>query len=476
MADDSITPREAEEELIRRQLVEHFWKFFMAYAPDRGYVYGKHTIDILARLDRAVKDYERGISTNLIFSLPYRHGKSDIISRRFPVWMLGRNPDSEIILACYSDQLASDLSRKARECFRETSWVFGTALSVESSAVNHWEISDHKGSMSATGIGGSIVGRGAGVLLIDDYLKSRQEAESMIIRDRQWDSYNDDLRTRLAPVHINIVCATRWHEDDIVGRLLRRCDPQSKDYDADAPTFEELRYPMQDETTGEWLFLQRFPESWYMHQKSNLGTYGWNSLGQQNPQPRRGNLLRADLVEFLSDDEFDKQTVGARWSRGWDLASKRKERVKSDPDYTVGTLASIHHDVVYIDDVVRGQWNAVARDKIIVDCSLSDGANVPVYIECVAGYTDAYDYITNLLRGRSVVRPYRPRVDKVAHASQFEAKFELGKVRGRAGAWNKAWVQEFNSFPRGDHDDQVDSLGIALSEQVRIGEGLGFST
>jgi predicted phage terminase large subunit-like protein len=227
---------------------------------------------------------------------------------------------------------------------------------------------------------------------------------------------------------------------------------------------------------GDWLFLQRFPESWYVHQKSNLGTYGWNSLGQQDPQPRKGNLLRADMVRFLPSDEFDKLTAGARWTRGWDLASKKKERVKSDPDYTVGTRATLHKGIIYVDDVVKGQWNAVKRDKLIVECAKRDGQNTPVCVECVAGYTDAFDYITNLLAGQAIVRPYRPTVDKVARASQFEAKFELGMVVCRKADWNKDWVREVNSFPTAAHDDIVDSFVVALNEMIRMPEGAGITT
>lgn len=473
---DTYTEEELREEQLRRELVEHFWKFFKAFPPALDYVYGAHTLAVLQCLDDATKKFEKGISSNLVITIPFRHGKSDIVSRRFPPWFLGRNPEKEVILACYGDQLATDLSRKARECFRNAKWVFDKGVSQTSSAVNHWEIAGHAGNMSATGLGGSIVGRGAHCLIIDDYLKRREEAESQRIRDKQWDSFNDDLRTRLAPVHIAIVCANRWHEDDLVGRTLNRCDPEHKDYDKDAPKFTELRFPMQDETTGEWLFLQRFPASWYREQKSNLGTYGWNSLGQQNPQPREGNLLRADRVVVLPDEQFDKMTQGARWSRGWDVASSKKELIKPDPDYTVGTRASFHKGNVFVDNVARGQWKAVARDERIKLCALADGPNTPIYIECVAGYTDTYDYVERLLAGKSVIRKYTPIVDKVARASNYEAYFELGRVYIRAAAWNKEWIRECNSFPNGKHDDQVDSLVVALNEQIKASGGIGIST
>ena len=474
MANDELTLDEIRAEKARRQMVEHFWKFFKAFPPSANYAYGQHTLDVIMRLDQAVKDYERGISTNLVVTLPYRHGKSDIVSRRLPVWALGRNPDLEVILTCYNDELANDLSRKARACFRENAWIFGLAVSGESSAVGHWEIDSHPGSMSATGIGGSIVGRGAGFLIVDDFLKSREEAESQRIRDKQWESYNDDLRTRLAPVHVNVICATRWHVDDIVGRALNRCDPEHKDYDPEAPKFEELRFPMQDEN-GEWLFPQRFPESWYREQKSNLGVYGWASLAQQDPQTRVGNLLHAELVEFLSDEDFYKMAAGAKWARGWDIASSKKELVKSDPDWSVGTKASHYHGNLLIDDVVAGQYTGAKRDKLIVATAEDDGQNCVVNVEAVGGYKDAYEGIKTLLSDKAVVRSYQPVVDKVARASKYESHFELGKVYARKAHWNKEWVRQLCAFPNAAHDDMVDSLDVALHEMIKRTGGLGMS-
>jgi predicted phage terminase large subunit-like protein len=471
-----FSTRELLKHKLNRYARDSFATFFNRFPPCPDYVFGQHTLSVLNRLDRATKDFERGISSNLVITIPFRHGKSDIVSRRFPPWFLGRNPESEVILACYSDHLARDLSRKARQCFAESSKLFGAMLSRESSAVDHWEIAGHRGNMSATGLGGSIVGRGAHCLIIDDYLKNREEAESQRIRDKQWDSFNDDLRTRLAPVHVIVVCANRWHEDDLVGRMLNRCNPSHKDYDKDAPVFEEMRFPMLNEDTGEWLFRQRFPKSWYREQWSNLSTYARNSLAQQNPQPRQGNLLRADCVVLLDEEEFEKRTRGARWARGWDLASTKKELIKPDPDYTVGTKAAFHRGCVYVSDVKRGQWRATQRDENIKNCALADGQNVPVYVECVAGYTDTFDRVENALSGKAVVRKYTPVVDKVARATNYESYFELKQVFLRKADWNAAWIQEFNSFPNGKHDDQVDSLVVTLNEQIKASGGIGIST
>jgi predicted phage terminase large subunit-like protein len=483
---EDFSVEELTEELVRRECVEHFSTFFRTYPPRPDYKYGEHTVALIERLDEAVRDFEAGISTNLIVTIPYRHGKSDVVSRRFPCWLLGRNPTVEVILACYGDKLAYDLSRNARDCMRNTSWMFDLSVARDSAAVGHWEVvrnedrdeddpgfvsplaRGNRGNMSACGIGGSIVGRGAHALIVDDYLRNRAEAESQLIRDRQWDSFNDDLRTRLAPVHICIVCATRWHEDDLVGRILNRQDPEHKDYDPEAPVFEEMRFPMKA-PDGHWLFRQRFPNKWYTEQWSNLGTYGQNSLAQQNPQPRKGKLLRADLVTILPGEEFDRKTRGANWSRGWDIASSEKQVNKPDPDYSVGTKATILDGCVFVADVVCGQWRGSKRDKVIETVAIIDGEDCVVNVESVGhGGADTVERVTNLLADKATVRPYTPNVDKVARATPYESLFEIGNVYLREADWNREWKKEFNAFPNGKHDDRVDSLVVALNEQIKM--------
>jgi predicted phage terminase large subunit-like protein len=300
--------------------------------------------------------------------------------------------------------------------------------------------------------------------VLDDFLKNIEEAESKTFRDKTWDSFSTDLMTRRAPVHAVVIVANRWHVDDICGRIKNRNDPKHKDYDPEFPKFRTVKFPAQDPKTKKWLFGKRFGPSWYSTLKASLGTYSWNALGLQNPKPRSGNMLKADRVKILRDADFDAISEGAKWCRGYDIASTQKEKAKSDPDFSVGTLAGFKEGRVFVSHMIAGQWEALTRDKIIEDNLLRDGSNVPIRIECVAGYKDTYVRVKAALSGRAAVHPYLPKHDKVARATFLESYFEAGEVYLRLADWNQEWIDEMLEFPSGTHDDRVDSLVTALHD------------
>jgi len=395
--------------------------------------------------------------------VPPRHGKSDLVSRRFPAWHLMRSEQTaahEVILASYSANLATDLSHSARRCYAEVAPRYGLGIDETRGLLAAWRTTKG-GGVYAVGLGGTITGRGADILAIDDYLKGREEAESELIRDKVWDSFRNDLVTRRAPVSGIVIPCTRWHEDDLVGRIIK-----AQEDDPDFPRFELVRFPAQDED-GAYLFPERFSPQYYLEQKSTLGSYAWEALYQGDPHPRRGNMFRADLVNIV-----DKAPDGLLWARGWDLASTEKQRTKDDPDFTAGVKLALNGEL-WIDDVTKGQWSVGKRNARIVDTALSDGPGTHVGIECVAGYKDAFEQIRTLLAGKAVVYPVTPTRDKVARAAPIEPLFESGKVNLVRGPWNAAFLAECGAFPGGKHDDQIDAMVVAYLRaqggRVRIG-------
>ena len=450
-----------------------FLEFFKKNPPDPNYIFGDHTYQLIAECEKTTKLLESGQSRNVIVNVPFRHGKSDVVSRRYPVWHLARNPDHEIILASYNHQFATDLSFDARACFEDTSGAHGFTTARDRRAVSAWRVNRHKGAMYSAGLGGTIVGRGANVLIIDDFYKNREEAESVGHRDKVWTSFKQDMMTRRAPRSAIFIVAQRWNEDDLVGRILNANDPDHTDYEPNFPQFDLLKFPALKEN-GDWLFPERFPDDWYKSMMASLGGeagYGWMSMGQQDPQPRLGNMLRADLVTFV--DEMPKDLP---WQRGWDLASSEKERFQDTPASTVGTKACYYEGSIYVDDVRRMQCTAGKRNALIERTALEDGTAVRVFLEVVAGYKDAFDLVREALAPAGVVvEKYIPQGDKVARASLAEPTFELGRVYVRKAAWNNDWVKEFKAFPGGKLKDQVDSLLIAIYNQISNQNGASFS-
>lgn len=443
----------------RPPFTQPFKEFFTENPPAANYAWGRHTHAIAEELQRASDSIARGESYYVIISVPPRHGKSDLCSRRFPVWHMLRNPDHEVILATYGADLSEELSSDARNCFAEVGPRQGLHFAPDRNAKANWGIEGHKGKLNAVGLGGAITGKGANILIIDDYCKNRQEAESEEIRKKVWDSFRNDCFTRLAPVHAVIILATRWHEDDLIGSILEEMKKS-----AEYPQYKQLIFSAENKE-GTWLFPERFSPKWYRAMKLSLGAYAWNCLFLCNPQPRNGAMLRADLVKIVKLSEVP---LGLKWTRGWDLASTEKERIKDDPDYSVGTLAAFDGQRLWVKDVVRGQWTAPQRDQAILDTAVRDGRTVKVRVEAVGGYKDTYVRMMKALSGKAIVRPARPRESKVARASLFEALFEHGFVNIVAAPWNDDWIKEFNKFPKAPHDDQVDSLGLASADDVDV--------
>jgi predicted phage terminase large subunit-like protein len=452
----------------RRRCEVSFREFFKQFPPAPDYLWGRHTRALAAELQAATEAVERGGTYYACVSMPPRHGKSDQISRRFPVWRLCRNPEHEIIFATYNQDQADEIARDARRCFEEAGPRWGLRFSRDQNQVAYWGIEGHKGKLRSIGIEGGATGKGAHILIIDDFYKSRSEAESETIRKRVWDAFRADLMTRRAPAHAVIVVATRWHEEDLIASIFEQMEREP-----DFPKFKSIKFPAQD-ADGGWLFPERFSPEWYLGQRATLGPYNWQSLYQGEPAPRTGRMLRADLAEVIERSQLPP----LRMFRGWDLASTEKERIKDDPDYTVGTLAGFDARTgsLYVADVTRGQWSAPQRDKIIEQTARADGRGVEVRIEVVAGYKDTYTRMRALLSGAANVRPIRAEGDKVLRAAPFEPLFEAGRVKIVRGAWNRDWQAEFLAFPKGKHDDQVDSLAVAVGGEVDATKRARFSS
>lgn len=443
---------------------------FMRYTwvkPD-PFLEGYHTKTICEKLDAAVDRYKRGLSSFLIIKVPFRHGKSDIISRYFPAHFMGMFPDAETMIVTYAASLSYKFSRFGRRLIASPRYqdLFPRMrISSDSASVASWGIEGHLGQVNASGLYAGLTGNGYHLGILDDFLSSRAQAESQTIRDKGWDAFADDFLTRRAPVSITIVLATPWNIDDIIGRTEKamRADPNF-------PRFEVITFPaMSSQYPSGYLFPERFSPDWYKSQAATLGTYGTASLLQCNPIARTGNLFKTgeDNVVYHAPDFRDYPR--GLYMRVWDLAHTEKQRVKDDPDWTSGTLLrfektnGLYH--LWIKDVARIQAEAPERDKYIREITAMDGPYVKIGVSNSLDSKDAASTLRKALLGKRSVSTVIPRGDKVARSEPLEAIFEAGHVHLPSGAgWLPAWLEEVRAFPRGPHDDQVDNLsdGYAL--------------
>lgn len=426
----------------------------------RRYHHAVHLGLLDAHLERVTEYIESGGAAGigrLIVAMPPRHGKSLTVSRLYPTWHLGRNPRNRLMLVSYGQALANANSRAARNLMRSRTYqdVFpGVTLSESASAVVDWEIAGTNGEGGAIslGIGGAATGRGAHLLIIDDPVKSRAEAESQTYRDRVWESYTDDLYTRLEPGGAVIVMATRWHEDDLTGRLLR---DQREGWTA--LVLPALAGPDDalGRAEGAALWPERYDQAALDEVRGTLGPYGWSALYQQRPQPAEGGIFRR--AWFQPWVRVVPEAV--RSVRYWDLAMSSRESA----DYTVGVRMEQHADgTVTISDVARGQVELHDLARFVVDVMLSDGPGVDQGFENAGYMTRA---MQDVVKDRRVLRyrikPYTADRDKLTRALPLAGRASMGIVRVADRGWTRAFVDELASFPNAAHDDQVDAAAGA---------------
>lgn len=397
----------------------------------------------------------------LMILMPPRHGKSEQTTVRYPPYRLERDPRTRIIIAGYNTFLSETFSRKARAIAERR----GVPLAMDRRSAWRWE-TVYGGGVLAAGIGSGVTGTGAQLLIVDDPVKSRKEAESVAFRETCWNWYKDDLYSRREPGCAIIVQMTHWHFDDLAGRILNSED--AKEWTVLKLAAEAMPDDPIGRAEGEALWPRRFPKEELQAIHKVLGDYAYSALYQQHPVPRSGNMFpreKITLIPALPAGVLARQ-------RAWDMASKRHAG-----DYTVGLRMSQDAEgYVYIEDIRRGQWEAHDRDVLVQSTAKLDDTLTPT--TWIAGEQepgssgkDAAGALVRLLAGHKVkVEPSTG--DKVTRADPFAAQWQAGNVRVLVADWTEAYLQEMESAPMGIHDDQMDASALAYSSlQKRLVRG-----
>ena len=444
----------------------------MSYATSQRYHLAKH----LLLLQDHLMDVAVGKIPRLMIFTPPRHAKSTLVSQFFTAWFLGSMArlNQRIILASYEAHFAATWGAKARDVLLEHGedlW----GIRLRDTASNHWSIAGTETEMWTSGVGGAITGKGANILIIDDPVKNSKEALSETYRNSTWDWFRSTANTRLEPDGRVVLIQTRWHDDDLAGRILQMAGGLE---DEDRKPWAVLNLPAicEDDTLeveqqlgrtkGEALWPARFDEQALSDIKTMSGPYWWSAMYQGRPAPIEGGTFKREhFKRFTERDEYYVLSDGKLFSKSacWrfatvDLAASEKKSA----DYTcVAVFAVTPEKHLLLIHLHRERLVGPDQPKLFRR----------IYQEFHPSYLAVektgmqLTMVQMLQREGLPVKGLQADTDKIARAIEAGVQYENGKIYHLQGAnWLDDLEEELILFPNGAHDDQVDVVAYAALE------------
>ena len=406
--------------------------------------------------------------------MPPRHGKSELTSHWFPAWYLSLNPTKRVILCSYEADFAASWGRRVRQTIEEHGEALGVALSADSRAAHRWQLTAGGGMMTA-GVRGPITGKGGDVIIVDDPVKNFEEAYSPTIRQHVWDWWTSTLRTRLEPGAAIVVVMTRWHEDDLAGRLL-----------AQERGWREIRMPAICESDddpigraqGDALWPSRYGVPALADIEEDVGPLVWAGLFQQRPSPLEGGIFKRTWQRFwFSGDEppphmftmadgtvhvceqrrlpkrFDEQLAS------WDLPFKGK----ATSDWVAGQIWGRLAADCYLLDQTHARMNFPQQLAAFRTLALRWPKARRKLVEDAANGAAVIASLKSEIQGVIAVPA---QGSKEARAAAVSPAFASGNVylpHPLQAPWVTGYLQELVTFPGARYDDQVDATTQALA-------------
>ena len=406
---------------------------------------------------------ERGELTRLIITMPPRHGKSELASANFPAWYLGRNPDKRIIACSNTARLANRFSRLARNKMRHYRWAFPKVrLADDQANIESWDLQGFRGGYIAAGIGGQVTGFGADLILVDDPVKSADQADSETYRENTWEWYTETLRTRLEPGGAIVVIGTRWHEDDLIGRLL-----------TGGEDWTVLHLPAIADD-GAALWPARWPLAELDAIRRSVGSRAWTAQYQGRPVPATGGILKRHWFRFwqyagqsLPPVEMDGAAYPVMDLPGffdhqlqsWDLSFKETKA----GSYVVGLTAGVLGAQCYLLDRYRERTDFPGTVAAFLAMTQRWPDAAVKLVEDKANGPALMDTLRAKVPGIVAVSPDGTKEARMHAASPFVEGGGLVLPHPRIAPWVTEFLDEVTAFPLAAHDDQAD----ALSQMVR---------
>jgi predicted phage terminase large subunit-like protein len=455
----ALPPSEAARLLLEREEVR---RSFTAWCRRAGFEPAKHHRLMIRHLE----DVSRGTCRRLALFLPPGSAKSTYASVLYPPWHLQKHRDHAIIAASHTQELGERWGRRTRNLVEHFSHVLGLSLAGDARAAGRWE-TDQGGEYFAAGVGASITGRRADLGIIDDPVRSREDADSESIRHATWEWYVYDFLPRLKPNAAVVLIQTRWHEDDLAGRILE-AEGIANSQDGDRTVFKDrggqwtvVRLPMLAEADDP---LQRAPgerlwPDWFtdeMVEQAKRDTRVWSALYQQSPTPDTGDYFRAEWLHPV-DHLPKRDSVNLYGASDYAVTSK-------GGDYTVHIVVGVDSDGrMTVMDLWRGQTDSAEWIEswcdMVKDWRPLSWAEEKGQINASVG-----PFLLKRQRERRAYtfrRQFPPRHDKAVRARSIQARMATeGLYIPKSAPWRADFEAELLRFPAAKHDDQVDALGL----------------
>lgn len=406
----------------------------------------------------------------LIVTMPPRHSKSLHVSENLPAWYLAHWPDKRVIAASHTQRLANTFSRRVRNKFSMKKWPRkDVRVADDKGAVEAWDINRRNGGYVAVGRGGAPTGLGADLMIIDDPIRNAAEANSATVRDALWEWYRETMRTRVEPGGSIVITATRWHEDDLIGRLLK---------DQTGESWRVLHLPAIDDRDHA-LWPSRWPIAALLKIKQGVGSRAWFAQYQGRPAPATGSIFKrhwwrywqpqyaglAPVVAFPEPSqrlEIEPVELPAWWDKqaqSWDMTFKKTE----EGSYVVGLVGAMKGPDLYILDIYRER---VAFPETVEAVAMMSRKWPDATAKLIEDKANGPAVIDTMRRKVAGIIAVPPEGSKEARANAATPYVESGNVylpHPSIAAWVDAFIDEAASFPNGEHNDQVD----AFSQLVR---------
>lgn len=466
--------KQEETEIILKDIAINGSFAEYCVAIDQNYQLEWFHEEIANRLQNGYKRLMAGEDVRIMFFMPPRHGKSDMATQKFPSWVLGKHPELPVMISSYSDELATDFGQKTRDIMQTPEYraMFKTRLRADAKARGKW-LTEEGGGYTAVGVGGALTGRGFKIGIIDDPFKNREEADSPVIRESRYKWYQSTFSTREEGNSMIIFILTRWHEDDLAGRVLRENQKAMRDGEPHKK-WEIIEYKAiathddDKRKEGEALWPDKFNLRKLLEKKSEMGPYEFSALYQQNPVDDENRKFKQEWFKYRELSEVQKlQTYNVMT-----IDPRGKDDIKLGNDYVGVTINFVDNEnnwniISYRQklsakqmlDMLFTNWAKYSLDKIgIEDNQFYQGLKSMIDDECRR--RGVFLYIEELKTGG---------VQKELRIEAVVPRYSMGSIYHITHDGLNLCLdleEELALFPKATNDDASDSL--AYQTQLEI--------